>query len=138
MNKYKELFYEGKTYTEKHDIEEILVKEDMAWFINTETELVRLEIQNNTLIFNSGKFYNGTWIFGAFRSGTIKYIDWKDGVFFNGIWENGIFNDGIIFNGKFYSGTFLKGKIRLTDQKGLPTKHDFIDCDLSDNMKTIK
>lgn len=135
--KYKELIYEGKTYTEQYDIEEILVKEGMSWFIDAETENVRIEIQNKTLIFNGGIWFNGIWKYGAFRNGEWKFGVWENGVFFNGVWRDGTWHQGIIFNGKFFQGTFMNGKIRTSDQKGVPTKQEFIDCELT-NIKKMK
>ena len=135
--KYKELIYKGKTITEKYLIEEILVKNKMSWFINAETYNVRLEIQNNTLIFNGGTWYNGVWEFGAWRSGEWKYGVWKDGVWFNGLWQDGTFENGIIFNGTFFQGDFLVAKIRTTNQNGTDTRQDFIDCNLSQNITKV-
>lgn len=135
--KYKELIYEGNTYTEKYDIEEILVKEGLSWFIEAETENVRLEIQQGVLIFNGGTWFNGIWKYGAVRNGEFKYVKWENGVWFNGVWRNGIWEQGIIFNGKFYQGTFMNGKIRKTDQKGIPTKQEFVDCEIT-NFKNVK
>lgn len=129
--KYKELIYKGQTYTETYDIEEILVKENMSWFIECETENVRLEIQNGVLIFNGGIFFNGNWVYGAVRGGEFKYVKWENGVWFNGVWKNGLWESGIIFNGTFYQGSFMNVKIRKNDQKGNPTKQDFINCELN-------
>lgn len=134
VNKYKELIYKGNIVTERHLIEEILVKEDMSWFIDSETFNARLEIENDTLIFNGGTWYNGVWKFGAWRSGEWKYGTWENGVWFNGVWQDGTFEDGIIFNGTFFQGTFLNVKIRMKNQNGTETRQDFIDCDISENV----
>ena len=125
--KYKELLYKGKTITEKYLIEEILVKENMSWFINSETKLARLEILNNTLIFNGGVWYNGVWKYGAFRGGEWKYGVWENGVWFNGTWLDGTFKNGIIFNGDFYKGSIENCKIRDKNQDGTKTRLYFID-----------
>lgn len=135
--KYKELLYKGKTYTDAYLIEEILISEDMAWFINAETNNAKIEILNNTLIFNGGTWYNGVWKFGAFRAGDWKFGTWEDGVFFNGVWYDGIFKAGIIFNGTFYQGQFLDVKLRQQNQDNTPTKNFFIDCNLSANVVKI-
>lgn len=135
--KYKELIYEGNTYTEQYEIEEILVKENMVWFIDAETENARIEILKNVLIFNGGIWYNGTWKFGATRGGEFKYVKWENGVWYSGTWYDGVFENGIIFSGKFFQGSFMNGKIRLTDQKGMPTKQEFINCEVSPNMKKV-
>jgi hypothetical protein len=135
--KYKELFYKGTTITEKHLIEEVLVKEGMAWFIDAEMYNARIEIENKTLIFNGGTWYNGVWKFGAWRGGEWKYGIWEDGVWFNGVWKDGKFENGIIFNGTFFQGDFMNIKIRTKNQDGSMTKQDFIDCELSQNVKKI-
>jgi len=138
MNKkYKELAYKGTTIKEKYLIEEILVKEKMSWFIDAETSDVRIEIQNDTLIFNGGTWYNGVWKFGAWRSGEWKYGIWEDGVWFNGTWYDGIFKKGIIFNGDFIQGDFDIVKLRKKNQDNTDTIQKFIDCKLSNNVKSI-
>jgi hypothetical protein len=134
-NKYKELIYKGSIITEKHLIEEVLVEEGMTWFIDSETFNARLEIQNNTLIFNAGTWYNGVWKFGAWRCGEWKYGVWEDGVWFNGVWQDGTFENGIIFNGPFFQGTFINVKLRQKNQNGTDTRQDFIDCDLQNVTK---
>lgn len=135
--KYKELVYKGSPITERYLIEEILVKNGMSWFIDAETSDVKLEIQNDTLIFNGGIWYNGVWKFGAWRSGEWRYGKWEDGVWFNGIWQNGIFNNGIIFNGDFSKGEILNAKLRKQNQDGTETNQNFGDCKLSNNVKKI-
>lgn len=135
--KYKELLYKGKTITEKYLIEEILVKEKMSWFIDAETSDVRLEILNDTLIFNGGIWYNGIWKYGAFRGGEWRYGTWQNGVWFNGTWYNGRFENGIIFNGNFLQGEIQIAKIRQENQDGTPTTQNFVDCKLSQNVKKV-
>lgn len=137
MDKYKELKYKGKIYTERYQIEQILVKEKMGWFINSETFNARLEILNDTLIFNAGTWYNGIWKFGVFRGGEWKFGIWEDGVWFNGTWLNGTFNNGIIFNGTFYQGKILSAKLRSNNQDGTPTRQEFVDCEISQNVVKI-
>lgn len=137
MSKYKELKYKGKIYTESYQIEEILVKEKMAWFIDAETYKARIEILNDTLIFNAGTWYNGVWKFGVFRGGEWKFGTWEDGVWFNGTWLNGTFNNGIIFNGIFYQGKILSAKLRSNNQDGTPTRQEFIDCEVSQHVVKI-
>lgn len=135
--KYKELLYKGQTYTEKYQIEEILVKEKLSWFIDAETLNARIEILDSVLIFNGGTWYTGVWYFGAWRGGEWKFGSWEDGVWFNGTWQDGIFKSGIIFNGTFFQGQFLNVKLRKTNQDGTDTRQDFINCDLSPNIKKI-
>jgi hypothetical protein len=137
MDKYLSLKYKGKAYTEKYLIEEILVKEKMAWFINAETFNAKIEILNETLVFNGGTWYNGVWRFGAFRNGEWKFGTWEDGVWFNGTWIDGIFKNGIIFNGTFHNGQFLNARLRTLNQNNTETKQNFINCDLSPNIKKI-
>jgi len=137
MSKYVELKYKGKIYTEPYQIEEILVKEKMSWFIDAETFKARIEILNDTLVFNAGTWYNGVWKFGAFRGGEWKFGTWEDGVWFNGSWKDGMFKDGIIFNCTFYQGQFLRAKLRTKNQDGTPTKRQFVDCELSQNIIEI-
>lgn len=135
--KYKELIYKGSTIKEKYLIEEILIKENMGWFVDAEVENVRLEIQKNTLIFNGGTWYNGVWKYGAWRSGEWKYGKWVDGVWFDGVWFDGVFENGIIFNGTFLKGNFMSGKIRSKNQNGTETNAEFIDCEVSESIKKI-
>lgn len=137
MNKYKELIYKGKVYTENYQIEEILVKENLSWFIDSETENARIEISDSVLIFNGGVWYTGVWYFGAWRAGEWKFGSWENGVWFNGTWQDGIFKDGIIFNGTFFQGQFLIAKLRKNNQDGTETRQDFINCDISPNIKKI-
>lgn len=136
-NKYKELVYKGDTIKERYLIEEVLVKEGMSWFIDAETSNAKLEIQNDTLIFNGGIWYNGVWRFGAWRAGEWRYGIWKDGVWFNGTWYNGVFQSGIIFNGDFMQGEFDIVKLRKKNQDGTDTTQNFVDCKLTNNVKSI-
>jgi hypothetical protein len=102
MNRYKELKYQDKIYTETAKIEEILIKCKFDWFLDCEVENVRLEITKNTLVFNAGVFRDGQW----------KYGTWEGGVWYNGTWYNGIFKNGIIFGGRFIGGKIEGGEIR--------------------------
>lgn len=131
MNKYKELKYKGNVYYQRYQIEEILIKEKLGWFIDMEIYNARIEISQNVLIFNSGTIYNGIWEYGVIRNAEIINIVWRNGVIFNVVWRNGIFEDGIIFNGIFYNGTILKAKLRTTNQDNTETKQSFIDCELN-------
>ena len=135
--KYKELIYKGETLIEKYQIEEILVKEKLSWFINSETANAKIEISNGTLIFNGGTWYTGIWYFGAWRAGEWKFGSWEDGVWFNGNWQDGIFKNGIIFNGTFFQGQFLNARLRKMNQDGSETRQDFINCDISPNVKKV-
>jgi len=112
MNRYKEIRYEGKIYTEQYKIDEILIDKKFSWFLDCEVENVRIEIDKETLIFNSGVFFSGTWIYGVFRDGEWKSGTWENGVWYNGIWRRGTFKSGLIFDGKFFSGKILEGTIR--------------------------
>lgn len=126
--KYKELKYKGKIYYQRYQIEEILIKEKLSWFIDIETFNARIEITESVLIFNGGTIYNGIWEYGVIRNAEIINISWRNGVIFNVVWRNGVFEDGIIFNCVFHNGKILKGKLRQHNQDGSETKQTFIDC----------
>jgi len=115
MKRYKELKFDGKVFTEQYKIDEILINNNFNWFLDCEVENVRIEIQYETLIFNSGVFFNGTWYYGVFRDGEWKSGTWENGVWYNGIWRNGLFESGLIFNGKFFNGKIESGTIRGGD-----------------------
>lgn len=115
MNRYKELIFNEKTYTETYIINETLLKEGFGWFLDCEVENCRIEIMKNTLVFNSGVFFNGTWEYGVFRDGQWKYGTWNGGVWYNGTWYNGIFKNGLIFGGRFMAGNIEGGEIRGGD-----------------------
>jgi hypothetical protein len=115
MKRYKELKYDKKTFTEQWKIDEILVKKGFQWFLDCEVEDVRIEILKETLIMNSGTFFNGTWVYGAWRDGVWKYGTWMNGVWFNGRWLNGYFLDGIIKRGQFLNGRMEKGTVEGGD-----------------------
>lgn len=112
MKRYKELKYGDKTYTEQYKIDEILIKNGFDWFLECEVENTRIEILKDTLIFNTGVFFNGDWKYGVFRDGQWKYGTWEGGVWYNGTWYNGTFQNGLIFNGRFINGEIIAGEIR--------------------------
>lgn len=93
--RYLELNYREKTYTINNEIHDILLKEGFYWLIDSEIENAKLEIKNNTLIWENGSFYTGEWHYGIFKNGSF-YGNWK-----NGIWERGN------FAGKWNSGINL-------------------------------
>lgn len=111
-NRYSELKYDGQTYTEQWKIDEILIKNKFNWMVNAEIKNARLEIFQDTLVWNAGIWYNGDWYFGVWRDGEWRYGTWQNGVFYNGIWRNGTFKSGIIYNGKFFRGKMISGEIR--------------------------
>jgi hypothetical protein len=138
MNKkYKQLKYRGKTITDSYDIEQVLIKEEMAWFIDAETSDVNIEILNGTLIFNGGVWYSGVWKFGAFRNGEWRFGTWEGGVWFNGKWYDGRFEGGIIFNGEFLNGEILSAKLRKNNQDGSETTLNFNDCVVSNSVISV-
>jgi hypothetical protein len=110
--RYSELKYEGQTYTEQWKIDEILIKEKFNWMVNAEIKNARLEISQDTLVWNAGIWYNGNWFFGVWRDGEWKYGTWENGVWYNGTWRNGTFKSGIIYKGHFFKGKILSGEIR--------------------------
>lgn len=110
--RYSELKYNGKIYTEQWKIDEILIKNKFNWLVNAEIKNARLEIFQDTIIWNAGIWYNGSWFFGVWRDGEWRYGTWQNGVWYNGVWKNGTFKLGIIYNGKFFKGKIEKGEIR--------------------------
>jgi hypothetical protein len=135
MDKYKELKYNGNIYTQKYQIEDILVKEKFAWIINCETYQARLEILNDVLVWNSGTFYNGIIKFLVVRTGHFLSAKWKDGVIFNGVFENLLFENGIIFNCTMIDSQILNAKLKIKNQNGSETRQTFITCDISPSVK---
>jgi hypothetical protein len=110
--RYSELKIEGHTYTEQWKIDEILIKNKFNWIVNAEIKNARLEIFENTLVWNAGIWYNGSWYFGVWRDGEWRYGTWQNGVWYNGVWRDGTFKSGIIYKGKFFKGTIESGEIR--------------------------
>lgn len=90
--KYKSLTIDEKVYTNQKDIEKRLKDQNFYWVIDAELEDAEVEIKNNTLVWNNGKWFHGNWEFGIFNNGE-----------FHGIWDNGIFEGGT-FKGKWISG----------------------------------
>jgi hypothetical protein len=110
--RYSELKYDGKVYTEQWKIDEILINNKFNWVVNAEIKNARIEIFQDTLIWNAGIWYNGDWDFGVWRDGEWRYGKWQNGVWYNGVWKNGTFKSGIIYNGKFFKGEIESGEIR--------------------------
>jgi hypothetical protein len=90
--RFKELRVGERIITKPTDINKELTKFNLQWLIDSEIEDAEVEIKNNTLIWNDGKFITGHWQYGI----------WKDGQF-RGTWENGIWEKGN-FDGKWRSG----------------------------------
>jgi len=111
-NRYSELKHDGKIYTEQWKIDEILIKNKFNWIVNAEIKNARLEIFEDTLVWNAGIWYNGSWYFGVWRDGEWRYGIWQNGVWYNGVWRDGAFKSGIIYKGKFFKGTIESGEIR--------------------------
>ena len=89
-------------------------------------KIFELEIQNKTLIINSGLWYNG-----VFEYGVIRNLEWRYGTFVNGViyniyWKNGILKSALIFGGRFIRGEIIAGEVR--------GKADFFDCNISQNV----
>lgn len=124
-NRYKELKFEGKTYTKKYQIDEILIENNFNWFLDAEIENVRIEIIKETLILNGGIWYNGVWEYGVIRD-----IDWRAGTFKNGVIYNGIFKRITVEKGIIFNGTFLRGDILFADIRG----GEFKDVNISTNV----
>lgn len=90
--RFEQLVYKEKIFKDPKKIQSILSQEGFYWLLDSEIEDASIEINKNTLIWNSGHFYSGNWYYGI----------WKNGNFY-GVWENGIFENGN-FKGKFISG----------------------------------
>jgi hypothetical protein len=90
--KYKELNFNGETYTDQSSIETILKENNFYWLIDGEFENATIELKNNTILWDDGTWLNGNWKYGIWLGGT-----------FHGVWENGIFEDGV-FKGEWESG----------------------------------
>lgn len=112
INRYSELKFDGQIYDEQWKIDEILIKNKFNWIVNAEIKNARLEIYQDTLVWNGGTWYNGSWYFGVWRDGLWKYGNWQNGVWYGGKWENGTFKSGIIFKGNFFGGKIDGGEIR--------------------------
>jgi hypothetical protein len=123
--RYIELKYEGETFTEQWKIDEILIKNKFNWMVNAEIKNARLEIFEDTLVWNAGIWYNGDWYFGVWRDGEWRYGNWQNGVWYNGVWRNGTFKSGIIYKGNFFKGKIEGGEIR---------GGQFIDIEISPNV----
>jgi hypothetical protein len=94
--------------------------------VNAEIKNARLEIFQDTLVWNAGIWYNGDWYFGVWRDGEWKYGTWQNGVWYKGTWRNGTFKSGIIYKGNFFRGKIEGGEIR---------GGTFIDIEVSKNVK---
>lgn len=94
--RYIELSVDGKSIKNQSEIDSILKSKKFYWLIDSEIENSCLEIIKNTLIWKSGDFYSGNWVYGIFKQGN-----------FYGNWINGIFENGN-FKGKWNSGIKLK------------------------------
>ena len=110
--RYSELKYNGQIYTEQWKIDEILIQNKFNWMVNAEIKNARLEIFQDTLVFNAGIWYNGDWYFGVWRDGEWKYGTGQNGVWYNGSWKDGTFKSGIIYKGIFFKGKIESGEIR--------------------------
>jgi len=123
--RYSELKYNGEIFTEQWKIDEILIDNKFNWMVNAEIKNARLEIFQNTLVWNAGIWYNGDWYFGVWRDGEWRYGNWQNGVWYNGVWRNGTFKSGIIYKGNFFKGKIDGGEIR---------GGNFIDVEISPNV----
>jgi len=123
--RYKELKYEGKTYTQTYQIDEILLDLGLNWFLDAEVENIRLEIMKETLIVNAGIWYNGVWEYGVIRD-----IEWRAGTFQNGVIYNGVFKKIKVEKGIIFDGTFISGDILFADIRG----GEFKDVNISTNV----
>lgn len=90
---YLELKFNGKTYTNQREIIKILKDNQLFWLIDSEVDGAKIEIVNNTVIWNEGIFMTGNWHYGIFRNGGF-YGNWQNGIFengyFGGNWKSGV------------------------------------------------
>lgn len=100
--------YESELITSEKKITQILKENDMNWILESEFDNADIEIQNKTLIWNSGIWYWGNWHFGIWKSG-----DWVDGTFENGIWESGNFIGGKLLSGIWLDGNITGGEVMI-------------------------
>lgn len=133
--RYRELRYNNETFQEKNLIEEILLEHNMGWLIDAEINSSRLEIINNTLVWNAGVWYNGDWYYGVFRAGEWRAGTFENGVWYNGLWKNGIFQSGIIFNGKFENGQIVAADIRGGEMINMEIGSE---CKIASSVKTFQ
>jgi hypothetical protein len=73
-------------------IEQTLASLGFGWLLDCEVEDAEIEVTHNTIIWNSGTLYTGSWHYGIWKSGD-----------FHGRWQNGIFESGRML-GDFVSG----------------------------------
>ena len=90
--RFREFRIGNRLLTDPIEINNVLIKNNISWLIDSEIEDASIEIRNKTLI----------WINGVYRAGDWHYGIWKDGYFY-GNWENGIWEKGV-FKGKWKSG----------------------------------
>lgn len=90
---FLELKYNGKTYTNKKQIINLLKEHEFYWLIDSEVSDAIIEINNDTLIWNGGSYMVGDWYYGIFKNGSF-YGNWENGIFenghFDGNWKTGI------------------------------------------------
>jgi len=128
--RYKSLQYDGKEYTQKYEIDEILLDKGLNWFLDAEIENVRIEIVKDTLIINGGIWYNGIFEYGVIRDIECRNMTFQNGVIYNGVFKRITVEKGIIFD-----GTFIRGDVLYADIRG----GDFKDVNISNNVnKTTK
>lgn len=93
--RFKSILYKDKKYESYSKIIDVLRKEKLFWLIDSEVVDAEIEIKNKTLIWHSGKYLNGTWYYGIFKSGDFYGI-WENGIFeggnFSGVWKSGVKN----------------------------------------------
>ena len=124
--RYKELKYDGKIYTKRYEIDDLLIENNFGWLIDAEVENLRIEIISDTLVINAGVWYNG-----IFEYGVIRDIDWRNGNFENGVVYNGVFKRIMMDNGIIFNGVFLNGEIKFAEIRG----GDFRNVNISKNCK---
>ncbi len=59
----------NRTYTNPREILKILKSEGFYWLIDSEMADAKIEIENNTVIWNDGHYVTGNWYYGIFKNG---------------------------------------------------------------------
>jgi len=131
MEKIKELkiISKNKVYVDYDEIRDVLIDNGYGWFLEMETESIRLEIYNNVLVVNAGIIYAGTFIFGVIRD-----VDFRSGIFESGIVYGGIFKHIKFLNCKILGGHFIKCKF----YDGIIESAVLDKCDVSKTVKIIE
>lgn len=96
--RFSELKIKNKILINSSEIELYLSSSDFYWLLDCELDNVKIEIDNNTLIWNNGIFYHGDWLWGVWNNGEFRSGTWHGGIFYDGVfkgeWKNGVKKGG--------------------------------------------